>query len=49
LREPGRGRSRPGGRALLRAWTLTLDEQRPRIADAAGNTSRSQRRRVRVL
>jgi hypothetical protein len=24
----------PGGRALLRAWTLTLDEQRPRIADA---------------
>ena len=25
----------PGGRALLRVWTLTLDEQRPRIADAA--------------
>ena len=24
----------PGGRVLLRAWTLTLDEQRPRIADA---------------
>jgi hypothetical protein len=24
----------PGGRALLRAFTLTLDEQRPRIADA---------------
>ena len=24
----------PGGRALLRAWTLTVDEQRPRIADA---------------
>jgi hypothetical protein len=24
----------PGGRALLRAWTLTLDEQRPRIAAA---------------
>jgi hypothetical protein len=24
----------PGGRALLRAYTLTLDEQRPRIADA---------------
>ena len=25
----------PGGRALLRAFTLTLDNQRPRIADAA--------------
>jgi hypothetical protein len=26
--------SEPGGRALLRAYPLTLDEQRPRIADA---------------